>query len=174
MRCVCLLTFILPAMLIAQDGAAIYKERCASCHDAAEGRAPKLDALKTMTGEAIFTSLATGGMKKQAEGLSPQQLFALLGFIAPTGQTAIPGSERSCKGLSPVNNLRMVLLPQPLGPIRLTKESLFIERVISSRALTWLSPTVYVLDTLSSRKAVSLLCKFVKMAMLTRPCFNET
>jgi len=98
MRYVCLLISILPAMMIAQDGAAIYKERCASCHDTAEGRAPKMDALKAMTGEAIFVSLATGSMKTQAEGLSPQQLFALLGFIAPTGQTAIPGSERSCKG----------------------------------------------------------------------------
>jgi cytochrome c2 len=84
----------------AQDGAAIYKERCASCHDAADGRAPKLDELKAMTGEAIFVSLATGLMKTQAEGLSTQQIFALLGFIAPTGSTqaAIPGQERSCKG----------------------------------------------------------------------------
>jgi polyvinyl alcohol dehydrogenase (cytochrome) len=98
MRYVCLLISILAATLAAQDGAAIYKERCASCHDAADGRAPKLDALKAMTGEAIYLSLAMGLMKTQAEGLSPQQLFALLAFIAPTGQTAIPGSERSCKG----------------------------------------------------------------------------
>jgi cytochrome c5 len=54
MRYVCLLIFIIPATLAAQaaqDGATIYKERCASCHDAGEGRAPKLDALKAMSGE---------------------------------------------------------------------------------------------------------------------------
>ncbi len=36
MRYVCLLALILPA-LSAQDGAAIYKERCASCHDVPGG-----------------------------------------------------------------------------------------------------------------------------------------
>jgi polyvinyl alcohol dehydrogenase (cytochrome) len=100
MRYVCLLVSILPAMLAAQDGSAIYKERCASCHDAAEGRAPKLGALKAMSGEAILGSLAMGSMKPQAEGLTPPQIFALVGFIAPTGGTKIvmPGLERSCKG----------------------------------------------------------------------------
>ncbi len=98
MRYVCLLVLILPAMLGAQDGAAIYKERCASCHDAGEGRAPKLDALKAMTGEAIYTALASGSMKSQAEGLSTPQIFGLLGFIAPTGAQPAPGLERSCKG----------------------------------------------------------------------------
>ena len=44
MRYVCPLTFILPVTLAAQDGAAIYKERCASCHAAGEGRAPKQDS----------------------------------------------------------------------------------------------------------------------------------
>jgi predicted CXXCH cytochrome family protein len=44
MRYVYLLISRLPAMLAAQDGAAIYKERCVSCHDAAESRAPKMKA----------------------------------------------------------------------------------------------------------------------------------
>jgi Cytochrome C oxidase, cbb3-type, subunit III len=101
-RYVRLLISILPAMLAAQDGSAIYKERCASCHDAAEGHAPKLDALKAMSGEAVLGSLAMGSMKPQAEGLTPPQIFALVGFIAPTGSTTIvmPGLERSCKGNS--------------------------------------------------------------------------
>ena len=85
MRYVCLLVLILlvltfPATAGAQDGAAIYKERCASCHDAADSRAPKMEALKAMTGEAIYASLAMGGMKTQAQGLSPQQMFALAGL----------------------------------------------------------------------------------------------
>ncbi len=33
MRYVCLLTLMIP-ILFAQDGATIYKERCAGCHDA--------------------------------------------------------------------------------------------------------------------------------------------
>lgn len=65
--------------------------------------------------------------------------------------------------LRPVNNLRMVRLPQPPRPIKLIKESRLMERLISSKARTCFSPTVYVLYTPSGRKAVSLLCVLVKM-----------
>jgi outer membrane protein assembly factor BamB len=58
MRYVCLLAFIMP-VLSAQDGAAIYKERCASCHDAPEGRVPSLAAIKAMSGEAIYLACCT-------------------------------------------------------------------------------------------------------------------
>jgi polyvinyl alcohol dehydrogenase (cytochrome) len=110
MRYMCLIISILPAILAAQDGAAIYKERCASCHDAAEGRAPKMDALKGMTGEAIYAALTTGSMKSQAQGLSTPDIFALLGFIAPTGSAQpAPGSERSCQGAA-------MFHPAPDGP----------------------------------------------------------
>ena len=43
MRYVCLFVLMLPA-LSAQDGAAIYKERCASCHDMPAARVPSLAA----------------------------------------------------------------------------------------------------------------------------------
>src|SRR5215813_2531528 len=91
MRNVCLLALTIsvlsPRMLSAQapDGAAIYKERCASCHDMPEGRTPPLTAIKGMTGEAIYAALSSGSMKTQAQGLTGPQLFALLGYIAPTG-----------------------------------------------------------------------------------------
>ena len=69
MRYICLLALMLPP-LSAQDGAAIYKERCAACHDAPKGRIPALSAIKAMSGEAIYAALTTGLMKTQAEGLS--------------------------------------------------------------------------------------------------------
>jgi polyvinyl alcohol dehydrogenase (cytochrome) len=84
MRYVCLFAVMMP-LLSAQDGAAIYKERCASCHDMPEGRTPSLSTIKEMSGEAIYTALASGTMKSRAEGLSTAQIFALLGYIAPTG-----------------------------------------------------------------------------------------
>jgi polyvinyl alcohol dehydrogenase (cytochrome) len=85
MRYVCLFALIVPALLSAQDGAAIYKERCASCHDMPEGRVPSITTIKAMSGEAIYMALSTGSMKARAEGLSTPQIFALLGYIAPTG-----------------------------------------------------------------------------------------
>ncbi len=99
MRYVCLLAFVLP-VLCAQDGATIYKERCASCHDMPEGRVPALSAIKAMSGEAVYVALTSGIMKTRAEGLSTPQIFSLLGYIAPTGgtQTAAPTLARTCKG----------------------------------------------------------------------------
>src|SRR5580700_390041 len=99
MRYVCLLAFMLP-VLSAQDGANIYKERCASCHDMPEGRVPALSAIKAMSGEAVYVALTSGIMKTRAEGLSTPQIFSLLGYIAPTGgtQTAAPTLTRTCKG----------------------------------------------------------------------------
>jgi polyvinyl alcohol dehydrogenase (cytochrome) len=84
-------------VLFAQDGAAIYKERCASCHDAPEGRVPPISAIKAMSGEAIYEALTSGAMRTQAQGLSMAQIFALLGYIAPTGAASAPSLERTCK-----------------------------------------------------------------------------
>ncbi len=98
MRYVCL--FILTIQgLLAQDGAAIYKERCASCHDMPAARVPSLESIKAMSGEAIYIALTNGVMKTRAEGLSTPQIFALIGFIAPTGGThaAAPTFTPTCK-----------------------------------------------------------------------------
>ena len=98
MRYVCLLAVMIP-VLSAQDGASIYKERCASCHDMPEGRVPSLSAIKAMSGEAVYVALSTGPMKTQAQGLTTPQIFALLGYIAPTGgtQESPAALERTCK-----------------------------------------------------------------------------
>src|SRR5262245_476440 len=102
MRYVCLLALTILVLstqvLSAQDGAAIYKERCASCHDAPEGRVPPITAIKAMTGEAIFVALTSGVMRTQAQGLSTPQLFALIGYIAPTGAANTPSLAGTCKG----------------------------------------------------------------------------
>jgi polyvinyl alcohol dehydrogenase (cytochrome) len=100
MRFVCLFALLTP-LLPAQDGAAIYKERCASCHDKPEGRVPSIASIKAMSGEAIYASLTNGTMKSRAEGLSTAEIFALIGFIAPTGgaqSTAAPSLTPTCKG----------------------------------------------------------------------------
>lgn len=100
MRYVCLFVSLIP-LVSAQDGAAIYKERCASCHDAPEGRVPSISAIKAMSGEAIYAALTTGTMKSRAEGLATTDIFALIGYIAPTGgaaKTAAPKFERTCTG----------------------------------------------------------------------------
>jgi polyvinyl alcohol dehydrogenase (cytochrome) len=71
--------------LAAQEGGAIYKERCAACHDNPRERVPPLTAIKAMTTEAIHAALKSGSMQSQAQGLSSSQLDALIGYIAPSG-----------------------------------------------------------------------------------------
>src|SRR5687767_8967280 len=97
MRYVCLITLIVlfASNLSAQEGAAIYKDRCASCHDMPEGRTPALNAIKAMSGTNIYLALTSGAMKAQAEGLSTAQIFMLLGYIAPTG-----GSQKEAPTLT--------------------------------------------------------------------------
>lgn len=81
----------------AQDGAALYAQRCASCHDSPAGRTPSIAAIKQMTGEAVYAALINGAMKPQASGLSTQQLLSLIVYIAPTGRTnTTPAFQKSC------------------------------------------------------------------------------
>src|SRR5215467_7103468 len=105
MRYVCLLIpmILLTSVLAsAQDGAALYKERCASCHDAPQGRIPALSTIKGMTGESLYLALTTGAMKEQASGLSITQLFSLIGYIGPTGGRSTKLTfEKTCAANAP-------------------------------------------------------------------------
>src|SRR4029077_13162324 len=80
-----LLILTITGLLQAQDGAALYKERCASCHDSPQGRVPSIGTIRQMTGEAIYAALTNGAMKSQTSGLSTQEVISLLVYIAPAG-----------------------------------------------------------------------------------------
>jgi polyvinyl alcohol dehydrogenase (cytochrome) len=106
MRYLCLLALVLRA-ISAQDGAAIYKDRCAKCHDAPAGRVPSLAAIKNMSPEAVYAALSGGVMKTQAEGLSTAEILALIGYIAPTGgaNAGPPKLTPTCKGDAPFRDV---------------------------------------------------------------------
>lgn len=73
------------AAAFSQDGALLYKQRCAACHEAPQGRVPAIGTIKQMTGEAIYGVLTNGVMKPQAEGLATAELIKLIVYVAPTG-----------------------------------------------------------------------------------------
>src|ERR1700744_3469909 len=99
MRYACLLILTMSGLLEAQDGAALFKERCASCHDSPEGRTPSIGAIKQMTSAAIYGALTNGVMKSQTSGLSTQEVMSLLVYIAPVGDPIPkPAFEKSCTG----------------------------------------------------------------------------
>jgi len=59
-----LVVMALPAVAFAQPpaGEAIYKTRCASCHDNADGRTPSRAVLQAMTPSRILRTLDFGAM----------------------------------------------------------------------------------------------------------------
>ena len=80
------------------DGAAIYKQHCAMCHDrSSETRAPAPAALRQMAPEGVVKSLESGLMKQQGAMLSPAQRVAVAEFLTAKAiglmqQTARPGT----------------------------------------------------------------------------------
>lgn len=102
MRHAALLTAVLAGLAQAQDGEALYKERCAACHESAAGRAPSMGALKQMTAQAVYAALTNGSMKAQVSGLSTQAVLSILVYIAPAGGSdAKPAFEKNCPAASP-------------------------------------------------------------------------
>ena len=104
---------LLPIAAPAQprDAAAIYKERCASCHDAGPGadasRAPTREALRSRTVAQIFAALEPGGtMAANATGLSTAEKQAVAAFLSAA--TATAGSDPAV-GMCPAG----AALPDP-------------------------------------------------------------
>ncbi|HEX7363335.1 MAG TPA: PQQ-binding-like beta-propeller repeat protein [Bryobacteraceae bacterium] len=97
--CVALTATLGAATALAQNGEAIYKAHCASCHNAATGRVPPFSALRQMDAATIMRAITTGTMKTQAAGLTTQQKYALVGYLAAPAQkpAAAPPSNAFCR-----------------------------------------------------------------------------
>ena len=81
--CVVLLAAAWPAS--AEDGPTLYKQLCASCHDAGLARAPTRDVLEAMTPERVLTALENGAMLSMASGRTGVERRAIAEFV--TGKT---------------------------------------------------------------------------------------
>lgn len=65
----------------AQDGAALYKEICAACHDAGVGRAPSPDALRAMSPERVLAALESGVMISITSARTAAERRAVAEFV---------------------------------------------------------------------------------------------
>ena len=76
------------------DAAAIYKDTCATCHDAPTGRTPSRDALKDRTPEAILNAMTSGTMTMQAMQLSTAERRAVAEYLSgkPFGTVSVPSA----------------------------------------------------------------------------------
>lgn len=95
----------------AQNGSAIYRSRCSSCHEAAAtagagatagvGRAPTLQGFKKIEPEQVESALVFGAMASQAGNLSREDIRAVATFV--TGKQFAPDAPEhfTCKGVAP-------------------------------------------------------------------------
>lgn len=80
----------------SKEGEALYRQRCANCHDTGVARAPSRGAMTHMSPENVRLALTTGAMSKQAANLSPAQLDALVHFLADQSTTKQPAANNAC------------------------------------------------------------------------------
>ena len=62
---------------VSPEGEALYKQRCAMCHDNPQDRIPPLFLIRRRSAEDVIQTLTTGAMKQQASGLTAAQITAL-------------------------------------------------------------------------------------------------
>ncbi len=92
----------------APDGAAIFHQKCAMCHDNPSGRIPPRDMLSSLPPDTIIFDLTFGVMQPQGLGLSANQIAAVATFL--TGKSSSPGVQP---------NPQANLCAGPTPPIRL-------------------------------------------------------
>jgi polyvinyl alcohol dehydrogenase (cytochrome) len=96
------------AAAASPEGEALYKQRCAMCHDNPQDRIPPLFLIRRRSAEDVVQTLTTGAMKQQAAGLSAAQITALAVHL--TGKQ--PGAPIQ-------TNLRTNLCKASPGPVNL-------------------------------------------------------
>ena len=79
--CALVLSFPVLAFAQAPDGAALYKQNCATCHDAGVNRAPARDAFQAMSAETVLAAMETGAMITMANGRTAAERRAIAEFL---------------------------------------------------------------------------------------------
>ena len=96
-----------PAPPASPEGAELYQQRCAVCHDNAADRIPPLFLIRRRSAEDVINTLTEGSMKQQAAGLSAAQIRALA--IHLTGKLPGPPMDASLQAN------RCTTSPKPLN-----------------------------------------------------------
>lgn len=77
------------AIAAAQDGAALYKQNCATCHDGGMDRAPSRDALKAMSADRVLAAMETGPMISMASRRTALERRVIAEFVSGKKLTGI-------------------------------------------------------------------------------------
>ena len=80
---------LIPVVAAAQDGAALYKQNCATCHDGGMDRAPSRDALKAMSADRVLAAMETGLMISMASRRTAPERRAIAEFVSGKKLTGV-------------------------------------------------------------------------------------
>jgi len=76
------LVVLLAADAAEPDGAALYKQRCATCHEGQpQPRMPSRQEIAARTPEAVYRAMFEGAMAPQSAGLTPEEGRAIARFV---------------------------------------------------------------------------------------------
>ena len=79
------------------SGEALYKTRCAACHDNADGRTPSRQTLQNMTPSRIMRTLDFGAMMTIAYTLNREEREAIARFLGQPGPEPRPRASAFCR-----------------------------------------------------------------------------
>ena len=88
----------------ASEGEAIYRNTCATCHEAGVPRAGNRETLARVSADNIRFALTQGTMRAQAANLSPAQIDAVVRFLASDAAASTPASANMCPAVQPPTN----------------------------------------------------------------------
>src|SRR4051812_20402661 len=89
------------APVFAQNGAALYAQRCVSCHEGgAVARAPARDVISALAPDRIVAALESGTMRAQGEGLTPDERRAIATYLSTAKLAAVAAAPRLCAPMS--------------------------------------------------------------------------
>ena len=100
---------VLAAHAAAPDGEALYKQRCATCHDGKpQPRMPSRQELTARSPESIYQAMFAGAMTTQSAGLSTDEGRAIARFVTSkefgTATAALAGKCSAAPGPLTVND----------------------------------------------------------------------
>lgn len=92
---------VLAAPALAQDGAALYAQNCARCHDTNQPRTPPRATLEQLAQDQIVAALDAGVMRVQGAERTPAERRSIAAYLSKaTGTAAAAPSLKMCVGTS--------------------------------------------------------------------------
>lgn len=97
---------LLVSAAFAQDGAALFQQRCAVCHETGASRAPRTESLRQLTPEAVYNALTVGKMASLGGNLSGPEIRAIAASLMgkPFSGVALPKSAYCADAAPPLRN----------------------------------------------------------------------